>query len=140
MNINSKFMKINIELDDKKLKFFDEFSKLNNTTIEESILKFIDNKLKSIVHLENGFYYDKSSKRLFNSDKQIVKLTNYEEDFFDLLIVNLNQFVSISDIFNHIWGEEVSIFTLRNIVKKIRDKSYYEIIVNKSSNGYKIIS
>ncbi len=131
-------MKINIELDDNKLKFFDELSKLNNMTIEESILKFIDNKLNSIVHLENGFYYDKSSKRLFNSDKQIIKFTNYEEEFFDLLIVNLNQFVSLNEIYNHIWGEEVSIFTLRNIVKKIRTKSYYEIIVNKSNNGYKI--
>jgi DNA-binding response OmpR family regulator len=129
---------MNIELDDNKLKFFDELSKLNNTTIEESILKFIDDKLNSIIYLENGFYYDKSSKRLFNSDKQIIKLTNYEEEFFDLLIVNLNQFVSLNEIYNHIWGEEVSIFTLRNIVKKIRDKSYYEIIVNKSSVGYKI--
>jgi DNA-binding response OmpR family regulator len=129
---------MNIELDDNKLKFFDELSKLNNTTIEESISKFIGDKLNSIVHLENGFYYDKSSKRLFNSDKQIIKLTNYEEEFFDLLIVNLNQFVSLNEIYNHIWGEEVSIFTLRNIVKKIRDKSYYEIIVNKSSVGYKI--
>jgi DNA-binding response OmpR family regulator len=129
---------MNIELDDNKLKFFDELSKLNNTTIEESISKFIGDKLNSIVHLENGFYYDKSSKRLFNSDKQIIKLTNYEEEFFDLLIANLNQFVSLNEIYNHIWGEEVSIFTLRNIVKKIRDKSYYEIIVNKSSVGYKI--
>ncbi|QKF67049.1 signal transduction response regulator, OmpR family [Arcobacter venerupis] len=131
---------MNIELDDNKLKFFDELSKLNNTTIEESISKFIGDKLNSIVHLENGFYYDKSSKRLFNSDKQIIKLTNYEEEFFDLLIANLNQFVSLNEIYNHIWGEEVSIFTLRNIVKKIRTKSYYEIIVNKSKIGYKIVS
>lgn len=100
----------------------------------------IDLKSNNIVYLENDFYYDKSSKRLFNSDKQIIKLTNYEEEFFDLLIANLNQFVSINDIFNHIWGEKVSIFTLRNLVKKIRDKSYYEIIVNKSNIGYKIIS
>ena len=129
---------MNIELENNKLKFFDELSKLNNTTIEESVLKFIEDKLNSIVHFENGFYYDKSSKRLFNSNKQIIKFTNYEEEFFDLLIVNLNQFVSVNEIYNHIWDEEVSIFTLRNIVKKIRDKSYYEIIVNKNNVGYKI--
>ena len=132
--IKSKILLLN----NKKFRFFSEISKLDNTTIEESVLKFINDKLNSIVHLENGFYYDKSSKRLFNSNKQIIKLTNYEEEFFDLLIVNLNQFISVNDIFNHIWGEEVSIFTLRNIVKKIRDKSYYGIIVNKSTIGYKI--
>ena len=74
----------------------------------------------------------KIKKKLFN------KNAIYEEEFFDLLIVNLNQFISVNDIFNHIWGEEVSIFTLRNIVKKIRDKSYYGIIVNKSTIGYKL--
>lgn len=130
---------MNIELDNKKFIFFNQLSELINGTIEESILKFIDDKLDSIINLEKGFYYDKSSKRLFNSDKQIIKFTNYEEELFDLLIVNLNQFVSINDIFNHIWGKEVSIFTLRNIVKKIRDKSYYKIIVNKSNVGYKIV-
>lgn len=62
----------------------------------------IDLKLNSIVYLENGFYYDKSSKRLFNSNNQIIKLTNYEEKFFDLLIVNLNQFISLNETYNHI--------------------------------------
>lgn len=33
---------------------------------------------------------------------QIIKLTNYEEEFFDLLIVNLNQFISLNEIYNHI--------------------------------------
>ena len=96
--IKSKILLLN----NKKFRFFSEISKLDNTTIEESVLKFINDKLNSIVHLENGFYYDKSSKRLFNSNKQIIKLTNYEEEFFDLLIVNLNQFISVNDIFNHI--------------------------------------
>lgn len=62
----------------------------------------IDLKLNSIVYLENSFYYDKSSKRLFNSNNQIIKLINYEEEFFDLLIVNLNQFISLNETYNHI--------------------------------------
>lgn len=72
------------------------------------------------------------------SNNQIVKLSNYEELLFDLLINNLNEFVTIADIFNHIWGKEVSIFTLRNIIKKIRDKTYYDIIINRNNVGYKI--
>ena len=131
-------MKINIKLIDNKLEFFDELSKLNNVTIEEMVLNFIDDKLNSIILLEHGFYYDKIAKRLFTSNNQIVKLSNYEELLFDLLINNLNEFVTIENIFNHIWGKEVSIFTLRNIIKKIRDKTYYEIIFNKNSYGYKI--
>ncbi len=131
---------MNIELDNKKLKFFCEISKLNDSTIEESILNFIDNKLNSIIQLENGFYYDKCSKRLFNLNDEMIKFTNYEELLFDLLIDNLNQFINVKEIYNHIWGKEVSIFTLRNIIKKIRDKSYYGIIVNKSNIGYKIVS
>lgn len=133
-------MKINIDLNNNKLKFFNELSRLNSTTIEESVLKFIDDRVSCIIQLENGFYYDKSSKRLFDLNNQIVKFTNYEELLFDLLIDNLNQFKSVNEIYNHIWGKEVSIFTLRNIIKKIRDKSYYGIIVNKSNIGYKIVS
>ena len=71
------------------------------------------------------------------SNNQIVKLSNYEELLFDLLINNLNEFVTIADIFNHIWVKEVSTFTLRNIIKKIRDKTYYDII-NRNNVGYKI--
>ncbi len=54
-------MKINIDLNDNKLKFFDELSKLNNITIEESVLKFIDDRV-SCIKIFIGFIFFKKIK------------------------------------------------------------------------------
>jgi DNA-binding winged helix-turn-helix (wHTH) protein len=132
-------MKIGIELNNNKLEFFNNISKQFNLTIEDAILKFINDNLENIIQFEYGFYYDKISSRLYNSKSEIIKITNYEEKLLEILIENINEFVTIEDIFNCIWGREVSIFTLRNIVKKIRDKTYPKIIQNKSRLGYRII-
>lgn len=38
-----------------------------------------------------------------------------------------------------VWrGKDMSIYTMRNIVNKIRQKTYYEIIKNHSNKGYTI--
>ena len=55
------------------------------------------------------------------------------------IISNDKDIVSVEDIKNAVWeGKEMSVFTLRNVVKKIRDKSYYGILKNKSNCGYSI--
>jgi len=34
--------------------------------------------------------------------------------------------------------KKMSIYTMRNVINKIRNKTYYEIIKNNSSSGYQI--
>ena len=56
-----------------------------------------------------------------------------------LLITKRNDITEYDIIKDVVWkGKDMSIYTMRNIVNKIRQKTYYEIIKNHSNKGYTI--
>lgn len=90
--------------------------------------------------LDNGIYYDAYRERFYNQEGHI-SFTKYEFEVLKLLLDNSNRIVSYDEIKENIWKEKkMSIFTMRNVVNKIRNKTYYEIIRNNSSKGYQIDS
>jgi len=128
---------INISLsDDDNAKLTQKIDKLS-ISLDEYISKLIEKDINSIVQLENGFYYNKATSKLFNSFDEQVKLTRIEEALFSLLLENRGEIVGIETIHNVAWkGKNMTRFTLRNKIKTLRDKTYYDLIKNHSNIGY----
>ncbi len=88
------------------------------------------------IQLENHHIYCLQSARLFYKLQEI-KLTKYESKLLKLMILNKDSILTYKEIEDQVWGEKkCSIYSMRNIVNKIRDKSFQSIIKNISKTGY----
>jgi two-component system, OmpR family, response regulator MprA len=88
------------------------------------------------VQFENGFYFDTISETLYQG-KKIIKLTKIEKKLVNLLASNPNTLVTYEDISATVWkGKEFSIYSLRNVIKHIREKTEEAFIKNSSNRGY----
>lgn len=106
-------------------------SLINNITL---CLNYL-NKNKR-VKLEKGYYFD-LSRELFFHDKKAIKLTKTQNALLKLLISRQNQLVTYETIQKEVWKDETfSKYSLRNIVKHIRNKSSETLIKNSSNKGY----
>lgn len=125
---------LNIALTDDAKK-----ANLKKLTPELYIRELVNKDITSIIELDNGFYYDRYLIKLFDSNDKEVKLTNIQKSIFIVLLENKGNIISIEGIIEKVWNtRDVSIFTFRNMIKKIREKTYYELIVNRSNHGYSI--
>lgn len=128
----------------------EELSIYKNCNVYTIFNKKIDEKLLSInmdialgflysnkkVQFENGFYFDTTREALFQG-KKIIKLTKIEKKLINLLAINPNVLVTYEDISAVVWkGKEFSIYSLRNVVKHIREKTEEGFIKNSSNRGY----
>jgi DNA-binding response OmpR family regulator len=86
------------------------------------------------VEFENGIYFDEYRDQFFKSGGVLIDFTRLK-----LLIAKRNEITDYTVIKEVVWkGKDMSIYTMRNIVNKIRQKTYYEIIKNHSNKGYTI--
>ena len=91
------------------------------------------------VEFENGIYFDEYRDQFFKSGGVLIDFTRLEKSFLKLLIARRNEITDYTVIKEVVWkGKDMSIYTMRNIVNKIRQKTYYEIIKNHSNKGYTI--
>ena len=91
------------------------------------------------IEFENGIYFDEYRDQFFKSGGVLIDFTRLEKSFLKLLIVKRNDITDYDIIKEVVWkGKDMSIYTMRNIVNKIRQKTYYEIIKNHSNKGYTI--
>lgn len=89
------------------------------------------------VEFNNGIYFDEYRDQFFKSGGALIDFTRLEKSFMKLLISKRSEVVDYDTIKNIVWkGKNMSIYTMRNIVNKIRQKTYYEIIRNHSNKGY----
>jgi len=88
--------------------------------------------------LDNGIYYDAYRERFYDNFGEI-SFTKFEFQVLKLLLDRSDKVVTYDDIKENVWKEKkMSIFTMRNVINKIRNKTYYNIIKNNSSQGYQI--
>lgn len=91
------------------------------------------------IEFENGIYFDEYRDQFFKSGGVLIDFTRLEKSFLKLLITRRNEITDYDTIKDVVWkGKDMSIYTMRNIVNKIRQKTYYEIIKNHSNKGYTI--
>ncbi|MGB5793075.1 response regulator transcription factor [Poseidonibacter sp.] len=91
------------------------------------------------IEFQEGIYFDEYRDQFFKAGGVLIDLTRLEKSFLKLLISKRNEIIDYTMIKNVVWkGKDMSIYTMRNIVNKIRQKTYYEIIRNHSNKGYTI--
>ena len=88
---------------------------------------------------QHGIYFDEYRDQFFKAGGSLIDFTRLEKSFLKLLIVKKGDVIDYDIIKEVVWkGKNMSIYTMRNIVNKIRQKTYYEIIRNHSNKGYVI--
>lgn len=91
------------------------------------------------VEFSEGIYYDEYRDQFYKKGGVIIDFTKLEKSLLKLLITRRNEITDYDIIKEVVWkGKNMSVYTMRNIVNKIRQKTYYEIIRNHSGRGYTI--
>lgn len=91
------------------------------------------------IELGEGIYFDEYRDQFYKKGGSSIDFTRLEKSFLKLLINKKKEITDYTTIKEVVWkGKEMSIYTMRNIVNKIRQKTYYEIIKNHSGKGYTI--
>lgn len=114
-----------------------EFLDLDKSQLYKMIEDNIPFSVSNIKKLDCGFYFCYGTESLHDKEGKIVPFTNLEKKFIKLLIDSENSIVDYKTIQLVVWkGRDMSVYTLRNVINKIRQKTYYEIIKNISNHGY----
>lgn len=114
-----------------------EYKNLESTEIERMLENEIAFAVTPILKLCNLYTWCASSSTLFTDEGKKVDLTKTETRFIKLLAEKKNEIVGYEEISRVVWeGKDMSVFTMRNIVNKIRQKSFYSIVKNISNQGY----
>ena len=129
---------IDLDIDDDLKNNIEEKLKNKNLLIKDYILKLIENDIEKTIDF-NGYSYSFEFNKLLYEDKE-VKFTTIENDLFRYLLNNSNNIMSTDDIHLNIWKDKkMTLFTLRNIIRSIREKTYHKLIKNVSNRGYMLV-
>ncbi len=128
---------LTIDLTKDMEKFLKSKSKEYNLSVEETLKEILSQQIDSRIDLGKGFYYDKVVKKVFDKKNIDVGLTKTQMNIFHTVLKNRGNIVEVEVIKKNAWKDKnTSIFTLRNMIKQIRDKTYYGLIKSHSSRGY----
>lgn len=128
---------ITIELTKEMERFLKSKSREFNLSLEKTLEEILSQQIDSRIDLGKGFYYDKIVKKVFDRKNLDVGLTKTQMAIFNILLKNRTGIIDVETIKKAAWkNKETSIFTLRNMIKQIRDKTYYGLIKSHSSRGY----
>ncbi|MEA3554607.1 MAG: winged helix-turn-helix domain-containing protein [Campylobacterota bacterium] len=112
---------------------------VNYADLKYSIIMALNqSKRVDKILLSEDIYYDSYRERFYNANGAI-EFTKYEFQVLKLLLDNHDKIIGYDEIKEKVWKEKkMSIFTMRNVINKIRNKTYYNIIKNNSTAGYQI--
>lgn len=128
---------ITIDLTKDMQKFLNSKSKEYKLSVEETLKEILSQQIDSRIDLGKGFYYDKVLKKVFDRKNIDTGLTKTQMNIFNTILKNRDTIVDVDTIKKNAWKDkDTSIFTLRNMIKQIRDKTYYGLIKSHSSRGY----
>lgn len=128
---------LTIDLTKDMQKFLSSKSKEFNLTVEETVKEILNQQINNRIDLGKGYYYDKVLKKVFDKKNVDTRLTRTQMSIFHIILKNQGTIVEVEAIKKFAWKDKTtSIFTLRNMIKQIRDKTYYGLIKSHSSRGY----
>lgn len=120
-------------------KEFIDMTSIEISNLIESRVPFI---VAEKIEFKEDIYYCSCREKLFrktNSQEKEIKLTKTEQGIIKLLVENKGKTIEYTKLEKEIWGEkEPTKFTVRNMINKIREKTYQDFIINKSNIGYMI--
>ena len=97
--------------------------------------------IKNAVIETSGISFD-TTKRTFSIDGEILRLTAKEAGILEYLFFNLGRYVTTEELMEHVWNDEVDLFS--NVVrvhmsalrKKLKSRLGKNIIRNEIGKGY----
>ena len=129
---------IDLDINDDLKNNIEEKLKNKSLLIKDYILDCIQKDIEKTIDF-NGYSYSFEFNKLLYEDKE-VKFTTIENDLFRYLLNNANNIMSTDDIHFNIWKDKkMTLFTLRNIIRSIREKTYHKLIKNVSNRGYMLV-
>lgn len=129
---------VDLNIDDEFRNNIEEKLKNKNLQIEDYVLELIQNDIKSTINF-NDYTFNFLLDKIFYKDKEI-KFTNMEIKLFKFLLNNANVLMTMEDINSNVWEDKkMTLFTLRNKINSIREKTYYKLIKNVSNHGYMMV-
>ena len=132
-------IQVKLELSEQLEKKFISKLKKEELLDSEYIQKLIENDLESKIDLGEGFIYDMHLDKLFDKKRIEIEIKKIEKKLLLTLIEYAEKIVPVDILISRSWNKtNVAIYSFRNVIKKIRDKTYYELIKNHSSLGYSI--
>ncbi len=106
--------------------------------VEQVLKLFYFHTNKEEIILSGGYHYDLKSGILSLDDERI-HFTPKEQKVWEYLIARLGEYIPTQQLWEDVWEcKMVTESDIRMCIKKIRDKTDKEIIVNQKGLGYKI--
>lgn len=106
--------------------------------INQAINNFQFKTSKSKIKLKYNFLFDLDTKELLK-DETPIKLTQIEQKIIHFLIRRHGVFSTTNDIIDTLWDDDfITDADLRMHIKRIRDKTDKNLIINSRGLGYKI--
>lgn len=128
-------LNVNINLSEELSKQLLEVSNNSGVCLEELLVDYLNQKVFYKNNLKHGFYTREGM--LYDAKDNLVCLTKIEYHLLSLFMVKRNRIVTFDEIQKKIWKEKsMSIYSLRNIIRSIRQKTYDTIIYSSSKKGY----
>ncbi len=96
----------------------------------------------SIIEIED-FKFDINNRMAYVNEK-IIKLTPKEFAILEYLMLNRGHYITIEEIIEHIWTDELDSFSntarvhLVSLRRKLKEDLGYDLIINKIGRGYMI--
>lgn len=130
-----------LNLDDELSEALSKKLKLSKQSLQEYLSFLVKKDLDTVINLNKNYFFDKYTNRLYRKTyKEEILCSKTEINILKLLIESKGGVVFKEDIIKHAWDDrkETSIYTLRNMIKKLRDRTYYEFIKSHSGRGYSL--
>lgn len=121
-------------------------SYLEKPIIYEDLMKVLKNCISKI-ELSSNFNYKISENLKYNSkiksivkDENIVKLTAFEADFLEVLLLNKNQVVDKNILIELLTKDDyIDEISLKNVVYRLKKKLTPKTIINHKNIGYMLV-
>lgn len=106
--------------------------------INQAINTFQYKTQKNKISLQYEFVFHLDTYELFKNNR-CIKLTSLEQKIISFLVQRVGIFVNLNEIISSLWdGELITDADLRMHIKRIRDKTDKNLILNSRGLGYKI--
>ena len=106
--------------------------------VEQVLKLYYFREDKEQIILQGGYIYNlKDGSLIFRGEA--VSFTPKEQKVLEYLILHIGQFVTATQLWEEIWEYKmVTEADIRMVIKRIRDKTSKELIINQRGYGYKI--
>jgi len=110
----------------------------------EELLEYIESLEELLgersIELKDGFVYNKATKGIYKKGRYVT-ITKKEKLFVELLIEeyeSASSIVTYSEIKAKLWSDEASDERLRTFVRRLREKTSKDLVLNVKGEGYQI--